>query len=379
MHRSRSRFTAIRLLGLAAVALSLTVVGAPSSRAEKVEITDGIGRKVMVESPAKRVVINFNFEEFTAVAEVAGWSRVVGMSRAPWESWRPVIFNRYKSVIPELAGMPDIGNSDENTFSAEKVIALKPDVFFLAAWMFNALKGAEKQIEAAGIPLVVIDYNAQTLEGHLASTRAFGKVMGAEAKAEELAQFYEAKFKDVQARVEKAKVDHRPRVYLELGQGGAEVYGNTYDKGLWGKILSQMKADNISAGKVPGAYAPLNPEAIIAANPEVIFIGGSSWTNRPKAVRTGYDTTPDVTRASLAPYAVRPGWADLAAIKTGNLNAIEHGLCRSLFDFVAMQFIGKRLYPEAFADVDPHAEFKAYHDRFLPVPFNGTWVLPLKP
>ena len=56
--------------------------------------------------------------------------------------------------------MPDIGKSDENTFSAEKVIALKPDVFFLAAWMFNALRGADKQIEAAGIPLVVIDYNA---------------------------------------------------------------------------------------------------------------------------------------------------------------------------------------------------------------------------
>lgn len=348
------------------------------------EIVDAIGRRVVVNVPAKRVVINFNFEEFTAVSGVEGWTRVVGMSRAPWESWRPVIFNRYKAVIPTLGDMPDIGNADENTFSAEKVIALKPDVFFLAAWMFNALKGAEKQIEAAGIPLVVIDYNAQTLEGHLASTRALGQVMGAEARAEELARYYEAKHRDVLARVEKAaasqaRAARRPRVYLELGQGGAEVYGNTYDKGLWGKIFALMGADNIAAGKVPGAYGPLNPEAVIAGNPEVVFIAGSSWVNRPKAVRTGYDTPAEVTRASLAPYVARPGWADLAAVKAGNVSAIEHGLCRSLVDVIAMQYIGKRLYPEAFADVDPHAELQAYHERFLPVTFNGTWMLRLQP
>lgn len=369
----------MKLLSSLMLAVAACLSSALPSVAEPLEITDAIGRKVMVDVPAKRVAINFNFEEFTAVAGVEGWSRVVGMSRAPWESWRPVIFNRYKAVIPNLAAMPDIGNSDENTFSAEKVIALKPDVFFLAAWMFNALKGADKQIEAAGIPLVVIDYNAQTLEGHLASTRALGKVMGVEARAEELARYYEAKYKDVLARVEKADVSRGPRVYLELGQGGADVYGNTYDKSLWGKIFTLMKADNIAAGKVPGAYGPLNPETVIAANPQVIFIGGSSWLNWPKAVRTGYDTPPEATRASLAPYAARPGWADLDAIKSGNISAIEHGLCRSLFDFVAMQYIGKRLYPDAFADIDPHAEFKAYHERFLPVAFNGTWVVPLKP
>ncbi len=362
-----------------ALAAAVLVHAPAQCRAEPVEIIDGIGRKVVVDAPAKRVVINFNFEEFTAVAGVDGWSRVVGMSRAPWESWRPVIFSRYRDAIPKLAAMPDIGNSDENTFSAEKVIALKPDVFFLAAWMFNALRGAEKQIEAAGIPLVVIDYNAQTLAGHLASTRALGKVMGSEARAEELARFYESKFNDVMARVEKASAARRPRVYLELGQGGAEVVGNTYDKSLWGKIFALMKADNIAAGKVPGAYGPINAEAVIAGNPEAIFIGGSSWVNRPKAVRTGYDTPPEVTRASLAPYVSRPGWADLAAVRSGNVSAIEHGLARSLFDFVAMQYIGKRLYPEAFADIDPHAEFKAYHERFLPVAFNGTWMLSLQP
>ena len=34
--------------------------------------------------------------------------------------------------------------------------------------------------------------------------------------------------------------------------------------------------------------------------------------------------------------------------KSGQMHAIEHGLCRTLFDFVAMQYIGKQLYPDAF-------------------------------
>lgn len=343
------------------------------------EVTDALGRKVKVELPVKRVVLNFNFEEFTAVAGVDAWKNVVGISRAPWEGWRPVIFYRYKAVIPNLADMPDIGNSDDNNLSVEKIISLKPDVFFVSEWTYNSLKGGAGQIEAAGIPIVVIDYNAQILERHLASTRAFGKVMGQEARAEELATLYEGKYKDVMARVAKAKVDKKPKVYVELGQAGADTIGNTYAGTMWGKIFDLMGAENIANGKIPGPWGPMNAEAVIAANPDVIFIAGSSWVNRPKAVKTGYEATKELTLTTLAPYAARPGWDTITAVKTGNFNAIEHGLCRTLFDFVAMEFIGQRLYPEQFKDVDPVGDFKAYHEKFLPVAFGGNWMATIKP
>lgn len=361
------------LAALAAVTLSSASVAAP------LEVTDALGRTVTINVPVTRVIVNFNFEEFTAVAGADGWKKVVGMSRAPWEGWRPVIFNRYKAVIPNLADMPDIGNSDDNNFSVEKVISLKPDVLLLAEWTFKSLKTGKDQIEAAGIPIVVIDYNAQELARHLASTRAIGKVMGQDARAEEIARYYEAKYNDVMARVAKANPATKPKVYFELGQAGAETIGNTYAGTMWGKIADLMGADNIANGKLPGPWAPLNAEAVIAANPDAIFIAGSSWVNRPKAVKTGYQASEADTRTSLAPYAARPGWADLKAMKTGNFNAIEHGLCRTLLDFVAMQVIGKQLYPEQFKDVDPAAEFKAYHEKYLPVSFAGNWWVTLKP
>jgi iron complex transport system substrate-binding protein len=363
------------LAGAALLASSLAALAAPT------EITDALGRKVAVDLPVKRVAVNFNFEEFTAVAGVDGWTKVVGISRAPWEGWRPVIFNRYKAVIPNLAAMPDIGHTDDNSFSAEKVIALKPDVLLLSEWAYKALTTQVAQIEGAGIPIVIIDYNAQLLERHLASTRAMGKVMGTQARAEELASLYEREYNGVLARVEKAKAaGARPRkVYVELGQAGADTVGNSYNNTMWGKIVTTLGAENIATGKIPGPWGPLNAEAVIAENPDVILMASSSWVNRPKAVRTGYDIPESETRASLKPYAERAGWADLKAIKAGEISAIEHGLCRTLYDFVAMQYIGKRLYPEAFADVDPVVSFKAYHEKYLPVAYSGTWMLPLKP
>ncbi len=359
--------------------LVLASVFAGHAWAATIEVTDAIGRKVKVVSPVQRVVVNFNYEEFTAVAGKDAWAKVVGISRAPFEGWRPVIFKRYAAVIPNLQTMPDIGHSDDGTFSAEKVIALKPDVLFMAEWTYKAMQTARDQIEAAGIPIVVVDYNAQLLERHLASTRVMGKVMGTEARAEELAQLYERQYKDVMARVAKASGGAKKKVYVELGQAGADTVGNSYSGTMWGKIVTLLGAVNVADGKLPGPWGPVNAEAVIADNPDLIFIAGSSWVNRPKAVKTGYEATADITRSTLAPYAQRPAWAGLNAVKTGQVHAIEHGLCRTLFDYVAMQYIGKQLYPEAFKDVDPVASFKAYHEKYLPVPYTGVWMQGIKP
>jgi hypothetical protein len=92
---------------------------------------------------------------------------------------------------------------------------------------------------------------------------------------------------------------------------------------------------------------------VLGFDPQFIFIGASSWVNRPKAVRTGYDVAPESTRANLAPYAQRPGWPGLSAIRAGELHALEHGLARTLFDDTALLYMAKRFYPGAFEADDP--------------------------
>ena len=339
---------------------------------ESLRVTDVLGRVVTLKKPPERIVLGFYYEEFTAIAGPAGWDRVVGFGRDLWAGWRPAVFKRYSAVIPRLADMPDVGHTEDSSWSLEKVLALRPDLVVMAEWSFKVLGDKVAQLEALGIPVLVVDYNAQEPARHIASTLALGAATGNAARAQELADLYASRIADIQRRA--ASAGTKPKVYIELGQGGPDVVGNTYWKGMWGRIVDLIGADNIAAGKIPGAWGPLNPEYVLAANPDVVFIAGSSWVNRPLAVLTGFDTEIATTRSRLAPYTQRKGWSELTAIKAGELHAIEHGLCRALFDYTAMTYVAKQLYPKQFADVDPVAELRQYHEKYLPVKFEGTWM-----
>jgi ABC-type Fe3+-hydroxamate transport system substrate-binding protein len=362
-------------------ALILPLAAALPRRAQAAlpAITDALGRLITLKAPPERIVVCFNYEEFTAVAGPACWDKVVGMSKTLWSEWRPATFRRYAAPIPRLLALPDVGNTEDNNFSLEKLLALKPDLLILAEWSFNVLGEQIRQIEALGIPVLVIDYNAQIPARHVASTLALGIATGNEERARALADLYTAKLATIQTRA--AANGRKPKVYLELGQGGPDVVGNTYWKSMWGRMFDLIGADNIAAGKLPGAggWGPLNPEYVLAANPDAIFIAGSSWVNRPAAVLTGFDAPVELTRTRLAPYARRKGWDGLAAIRSGELHAIEHGLSRALFDYTALAYLARTLYPAEFAGIDPVAELRQYHERFLPVPFEGTWMTRLTP
>lgn len=342
------------------------------ARATPIVVTDVNGRAVSLPRPPERIVLGFHFEEFTAVAGPAGWEKVVGFSRALWAGWRPASFIRYQAVIPRLADMPDVGNTEDQTFSLEKVLSLRPDLLILADWSVKQLGPQLAQLEALGIPVVAIDYNAQVPERHVASTRALGQATGNTERGEALAQLYAGKVADLERRVR--DVPTHPKVYIELGQGGADTIGNTYAGTMWARIFDLLRLQNIAAGHIAGNWGPLNPEWVLAADPAAIFIAGSSWVNRPNAVRTGFDATLAETRTSLAPYARRKGWAELSAIRTGQLFAIEHGLCRCLPDYAAMGYIGKQLLPDRFADLAPEEELRRFYADWLPVPFSGTWM-----
>ena len=335
-------------------------------------IADALGRTLTLRAPAERIVLLFNYEEFTAIGGPAGWDRVVGMARAQWATYRAATFRRYSVPIPRLVAMPDVGNTEDNTFSLERVLALRPDLVIMPEWSFSVLGPQVAQLEALGVPTLVIDYNAQIPARHVASTIAMGLAIGQGERARALAAFYMGKLEDIARRIE--GVGDRPKAYVELGMAGPGVVGNTYWTSMWGRLLDRAGVLNIAAGRIPGAYAPLNPEYVLAADPQAIFLAGSSWLNQPQSVPTGFDATPEATRAGLARYAARPGWSQLTALRTNQLHAIEHGLARSLFDYAPTYYIAKALLPDRFADIDPVDELRHYHERFLPVRLQGTWM-----
>ena len=76
----------------------------------------------------------------------------------------------------KLNQLDDVGEVEEGTFSVEKVLSLKPDLLVLADWQYEMLGSDLDAINEAGIPIVVLDYNAQTLDKHIKSTENYWRI-----------------------------------------------------------------------------------------------------------------------------------------------------------------------------------------------------------
>ncbi|MFA7412856.1 MAG: ABC transporter substrate-binding protein [Rhizobium sp.] len=340
----------------------------------EIKVTDVKGREVTLAEPAKRVVLGFYYEDFMAVVGPGAMDKVAALSLSPWKDWRPKQYAKYVEAIPAIADLPDVGQTENGTFSIEKVIAAKPDLVILPAWSYDALGESVRQIEEAGIPIVTLDYNAQTLEKHVQSTLVLGKVMGSEERAEQLAANYRKAMEDIDGRIKAAGPTNK-KVYVELAQKGPSEVGNTYGNGMWGSLIDKLGGTNIAKGQIEN-WGPLSPEYVLTQQPDLIFLAGSEWLDKPQAVIVGFGADAGNARERMKAYLDRPGWADLPAVKTGNVHAIYHGGARTLSDYIYAQYIGKQLYPDAFKDVDPAAEIRRYYDNWMPIKADGVFVLP---
>ena len=360
--------------GLAA-ALVMASLAAPALA--ETTVTDVEGRTVTLDGVPSRVALGFYYEDYLAVTGPEGVDKLVSLSRGPWADWRPGQWKVYTARFPHLESLPDFGNTDDSTFSVEALIASKPEVAILSPWQTAAIgEPGVAQIEAAGIKVVAIDYNAQTLERHLISTRILGAVMGQPERAEALAALYEARTRDTVDRVASAGASGK-KIYVELAQKGPGEVGNSYGKGMWAGVIDLVGGQNIARGQIEN-WGPLSPEYVIAQQPDIILLAGSEWLNKPEAVLLGFGQDGEVAQERMAAYTTRTGWADLPAVKSRQVYGIYHGGNRTLSDFVYARAIAKALYPDAFADVDPAAELADYYRTYMPVAADGTFVAKLK-
>lgn len=365
-----------RAAAAAVTAFLLSLTAAEPAAAEPRTVEDVIGRKVSVDLPVKRVVLGFYFEDYMAVGGEKAFDRIVGLSREAWEGWIPANWAMHTAHRPSLKDIADVGEVEAQTFSVEKVLALKPDLVVLADWQYKALGLDAGRIEKEGIPIVVIDYNAQTVERHAASTRLLGTLTGEEARADEIADFYEGALKDVSERVAKSG-QTKPKVYVEFGNKGPAEYSFTYGKNMWGAMATAAGGDNIAAPFVEW-WGPINPEQVLASKPDAIFISGRENNKNPAALPMGQGVKTEDAREKLKGFESRPGWAELPAIKNGQVFGVYQGASRTNSDFAMVQFMAKQFYPAAFADVDPVANYLGYYRKYLPVEPEGTFAIDVK-
>jgi len=359
--------------GTLALSLILTTL---TAQAEVKTINDVLGRDVQVDVPAKRVVLGFYYPDYIAATGAENFEQVVGISREFWEKFNPGSWDLYNQKLPNLQGIGDIGNIDRGTFSFEKTLAMKPDVVILAKQQYDTLKAEMPRFEAANIPVVVVDYNDQTVKNHVKSTQIFGQLAGSEQRADQVAQEYADGIADIQKRVNAAQ-SAKPKIYVEFGDKGPKEHSFTFGKNMWGAIADIVGGDNISKPFVEN-WGPINPEQVLVSKPEVIMISGTEvGMKQPNTMAMGIDVPADEAQRRLKGFTTRNGWENLPAVKNNRVYGIYHTASRSLSDLAAAQFMAKALYPTAFADVDPEKTYMNFHEKYLPVKPNGTFFIQL--
>ena len=359
-----------------ALIVAYCALSAPAFAAEKT-VKDIMDREVTLDLPAERVFLGFYYPDYIAVGGVESFDKVVGFSREILEGWNPAQWELYRAAMPKLETLPDVGEIEAGTFSIEKLLALNPEVAVLAEWQFMALGEDIDRIEQAGIKVVVVDYNAETRERHLASTRLFGEITGNTERAEEIAKRYETAVKTVEERIAAAGRE-KPRYYVEFANKGPAEYSFTYGKNMWGALSDMAGAENIAKPFVEW-WGPMNPEQVLAAKPDVVMLAGreSELKKNEEALVMGVGIDKAEAARRLEGFTKRPGWAELPAVQNGQVYGVYQGASRTIADYSMVQYIAKALYPDLFEDIDPEAEYIDFHKKYLPFVPEGTFTLKL--
>jgi iron complex transport system substrate-binding protein len=227
------------------------------------------------------------------------------------------------------------------------------------------------------IPVVFVDFREKPFENTDASMRLIGKLFGKEARAEEFIAFRKAQIDLVTERLAKAN-PAKPLVMMERAGGYSDDCCMSFGNENFGKFVEVAGGQNLAAKIIPGTFGVVNPEQIIAANPDHVIVTGSNWELYvPGGAWVGVGSGADKAKArtKLAGLMKRPAYTGVKAVKDNKVHAIWHQFYNSPYQFIAIQAMAKWLHPELFKDVDPDATMKTLYERFLPVPYKtGYWV-----
>ncbi|ECP9225746.1 TPA: ABC transporter substrate-binding protein [Campylobacter jejuni] len=352
----------------------LGIFGANLTLAKEIVVKDVLDREVKLNLPAKRIALGFYYTDFLAVGGVKSLDNVVGFSKAVWTDWTPASWELDSKTLPQLNSIADFGEVEVGTFSVEKVLSLKPDLLILAAWQYEVIREDLAIFEKHNIPVVVIDYNQESVAKHSLST----EILGQEEKVLELVDFYKSRISVIQERIKSASLP-KPKIYIEFGNKGPQENSFTFGNDMWGALIELAGGENIAKNLVK-KWGVINPELVLKANPDVIIITGreSDLEKNKEAMVMGFNIEENEALKRLERFKFRKGYENLNAIIHNKLFGAYHRASTTLADVAMVEFIAKTLYPSLFKDIDPLKTYLDFHQKFLLAKPQGTFMIKAK-
>jgi iron complex transport system substrate-binding protein len=352
-----------------------------SAAGGKITVKDLTGKEFTFDKPLDKVAIQWSGSggPFMIMAALYGKdfvNHIAAMDDGLVKN-RKDMYDQYVKDVPEIANINIIGSVENDGFNLEKLISSGAEAFVVPLGIQATLKeGLQEKIEKAGIPVIYMDYHAETMENHIASTKLLGKLFGKEDRAKEIVDWYKSHMDPLNEKIKTVvEKNGRPKVYIECAQKGRDEIGNSYGNNyMWGAMVYNVGGTSIADGKVT-KYSPLEKEFILSTDPDVIIFTGSIWEGQTDYARMGFAATKEDSNERLKKILTRDGWDNLKAVKNNRVYSIHHGLGREIYDCASFEALAKFIWPEDFKDLDPEATLKGYYEKFLPFTYGGLWFL----
>jgi iron complex transport system substrate-binding protein len=249
---------------------------APETVVEQpIELVDGLGRRVVLDAPAQRVVslAPSNTEILFAIGAGA---QVVGRDD----------FSDYPNQAQDL---PSIGGSFGD-YNLEAIVDLDPDLV-----LASELNTSEqvKALEDLGLKVYLLS-NPEALEGMYQNLLTVAQLTGHDQEAAKLVDSLKARVAAVDERL--ASVSERPLVFYEIDSTDPNAPYTAGAGTFINRLIERAKGENLGlAMDVP--YGQISLEELVVQDPDIILLGDSVW---------GGVTVEDVQQ--------RSGWQDLSAV-----------------------------------------------------------------
>lgn len=365
-------FILIMLVSITGCGTTSTNKEAAKDTASNAVFTDMLGREVKLSTNIKSIALVRTMDIYM-LSSILGKdldTKLVAVGQS-FKTGDIDGYNMFSKVYKNLDNMKELGSVYDDAINVESVTDLNPDIIIVDKQFFN--KNCIQKMVSAGLPVVFMDNNSDPFYGPLKSMQMVGKMLGKEAKADEMVNYAKGKTDAVLEKVQKviSSGNKKPVLYWECGNVAPDKVGQTDGDVTtsWGYVWDKLGADSISIG-VTGQ--PLNAEKVLTSNPEIIIIGGANWNPTDNIMRLGFFATEQSASEHLSLYTQRAGWSDLNAIKNGRIYALHYNLYGRPYGFAGVEEMAKMLYPTEFSDLDPDKDIQEFFEKYIEMPYSGV-------
>jgi len=309
------------------------------SAGDTVVVTDLVGREVTVPASVDKIIA-IGPGALRLFVYAGNLDAVVGVEQMDADS---ATGKPYLLANPQLSDLMVIGQGGPNNApDPEKILTAAPQVIFTT--YFSDPSAADELQSKTGIPVVVLSYGSIGFgttaifgEQIQQSLRLIGQIIGSEEKANAAVDFLLAAKDDLDARTSDIADADKPSVYVgALGARG--THGIESTQGQYA-LLEMIHANNVVDETGESGSIMIDKEKLLVWNPDYLFIDQGGLAT----VLEDYQKNPVL-------------YESLDAVLNGQVySQLPYNYYNTNLDTAIADayYLGKVLYPQAFADIDP--------------------------